>query len=255
MTVPATNSGQMVVTVQSSNLQLAGADDVHLQLLAEPGGDGVVADDLRGEIWTLATPVSAGQKYYIKVTSTGSYGQVGAYGLELNFGSQSAAADPAAEHGGGATSPTRAAAASITRSRRRTTRPPPGGSVGVGLQNPGVSWATIGNLAGWAATYTTSAGGAAPIAGRPPTATGLADRQSPVIAAPIGAVPVVPAPAPRRGDHRWPASPAGPRLAARSRTTRWRTWGSSTARPPDHVGRTPRFARSRGNGRAAADRT
>ena len=33
--------------------------------------------------------MTAGQKYYIKVTSTGSYGRVGAYGLEVNFGSQS----------------------------------------------------------------------------------------------------------------------------------------------------------------------
>jgi hypothetical protein len=79
-----------------------------------------------GSKLSVSVPVSAGQKYYIKVLAGGSYGQVGAYGLELNFGTQSQAPIP----------PPNTVVAQQP-------------SVGGG-STPDAEWNTIGNLAGWA---------------------------------------------------------------------------------------------------------
>ncbi len=187
VTVPATNSGQMVVTVQSSNLSsLAPTMYVYNSSLSQVA-TASLPNTYGATIWT-SNAVTAGQKYYIKVASSGSYGRVGAYGLEVNFGSQSqppiqppntvVAQQP--DQGGGSINN------AITATSDETS---PGGSVGVGLGTPGVTWATIGSLSGWAAELTTSEVSAAPVAGSPPSVT-ISPTQSPVIAAPIGTVPV-----------------------------------------------------------------
>jgi hypothetical protein len=88
VTVPATNSGQMVAQVQSSNLSsFAPALYVYNSSLTQVAL--VSAPTTYGATITATVPVSAGQKYYIKVMYGGSYGRVGGYGLEVNFGTQS----------------------------------------------------------------------------------------------------------------------------------------------------------------------
>ncbi len=117
VTVPSSNSGNMAVTVQSQNLSsFAPALYVFNSSLGQVAS--AVTPTSYGSELSVTVPVSAGQKYYIKVMAGGTYGKVGAYGLELNFGSQSQppisppnTVVPASR--------TRAVAARITRSRCR----------------------------------------------------------------------------------------------------------------------------------------
>ena len=163
MTVPATNSGQMVVTVQSSNLSsLAPAMYVYNSSLGQVA-TASLPTTYGATIWT-SNAVTAGQKYYIKVMSAGSYGRVGAYGLEVNFGSQSQPPIPPPntvvaqqpDQGGG----------SITNT--------PTALLGHATEAPGApgtQWAVIGNLSGWVSLMSVSQGGSTTNQGAGPAAT------------------------------------------------------------------------------------
>lgn len=186
VTVPATNSGQMVVTAQSSNLSsFAPALYVYNSSLSQKAL--VSAPTTYGATLTATVPVSAGQKYYIKVMYGGSYGRVGAYGLEVNFGSQSmppiappntvVAQQP--DLGSGSTSN------AITTTHG-------GGTPGI----PGAKWTVMGDLAGWATSFTTQAAvaGPGPISGGPSPVAPPTSPSSPIVG-PIAIVPInVPAP-------------------------------------------------------------
>jgi hypothetical protein len=186
VTVPATNSGQMVVTEQSSNLSsLAPGLYVFNSSLQSVGQ--ATAPTTYGATVTVTVPVTAGQKYYIKVASVaGTYGRVGAYGLELNFGtaSQPPIAPPNTlvtqqpDQGGGSTT----GAFTV------------GGGLGTaGTGSPDLSWARIGSYTGWVDTYSASAGGTAPVAVQPPAST-VPTEPSGSIIGPVASLPGSPNP-------------------------------------------------------------
>jgi hypothetical protein len=188
VTVPTVNSGQMVVKVQSSNLS-SFAPGLYVFNSSLTQVASALAPTTYGATVTTTTSVSAGQKYYIKVMYGGSYGRVGGYGLELNFGSQSQPpiAPPNTlvtqqpDQGGGSTS------YAIATS---------GGALGPGGNGviPGVRWTVMGDLAGWATRFTTPAAEAGPISGGPSPVAAPKSPSSPVVG-PIGTVPInVPAP-------------------------------------------------------------
>ena len=161
VTVPATNSGNMAVTLQSSNLSSL-APGLYVINSRCRSSRQATAPTTYGATVTVTVPVTAGQKYYIKVASmAGTYGRVGAYGLELNFGTlyQPPIAPPNTlvtdqpDQGGGST--TNAIIAG-------------GGHGGALTGSPGLTWATVGTYTGWVDAYTASAGG--PAARRHPAA-------------------------------------------------------------------------------------
>ncbi len=207
ITVPSTNSGSMVVTVQSSNLSsLAPALSIYtssLGLVTQAS----VTNAYGATIWT-SNAVTAGQKYYIKVMSGGTYGRVGAYGLEVNFGSQSqppiqppntvVAQQP--DGGGGEINNAITAA---------------GGASVTSLENAGAVWTTIGSLQGWAASMVTSTAVqpvAVPVSQPTPT---VPTSPIPTVAGPIGPLPapapttvVVASPTTTTGAQAGPISPS-----------------------------------------------
>lgn len=85
--VPSTTTGTMKVTVQSSNLSSL-APSLQLYSSSYSLISQTSAPNTFGATISLSTSVSSGQGYYVKVTDAGGAGPVGAYGLELNFGSQ-----------------------------------------------------------------------------------------------------------------------------------------------------------------------
>jgi Matrixin len=193
VTVPAGNSGSMLVTLQSSNLSsLAPTLDIYnasLQQVATAS----LPNTYGGTVWTT-TSVTAGQKYYIEVVSPYSYGRVGAYGLEVNFTSNSmppiqppntlVAQQPNGASGNAMNNAFSPTTTDITA---------PGGN-GNGDGGPGVVWSVIGDIAGWAATMTTSAAATTPNPVSTPTASAPTSQPS-AVAGPIGTVPVA-SPAP-----------------------------------------------------------
>jgi Matrixin len=94
LTVPASNSGTMSVTLQSSNLSSFAPGVYILNSSLSIIADSTAPTTYGATLPPPQTPsqlsvsVSAGQKYYIKVASAGTYGRVGSYGLEVNFGTQ-----------------------------------------------------------------------------------------------------------------------------------------------------------------------
>jgi hypothetical protein len=87
VTVPATTTGTMSVTVQSTNLSLLSPKvQVYNSSLCLVGTAGTVAS--LGATVSVSTNVSAGQGYYIKVLAAGGPGAMGSYGLLVNMGSQ-----------------------------------------------------------------------------------------------------------------------------------------------------------------------
>ena len=156
VTVPSATTGQMTVTVQSSNLSSLEPGlmvyNSNVQLVSQtysqsPGGATVST--------TIA--VQAGQKYYIKGVSggTGAAGTVGAYGLLVNFGSQTQSPIPPPntvvsdqpDEGGGTISN---ALLSVTNS---------GGGTGQPGNLLGSEWTTIGDLSGWVVQMNNASGG------------------------------------------------------------------------------------------------
>ncbi len=236
VTVPASNSGTMSVTVQSIT-RSSFAPTMYI-FNSSLGTVATAATPTNyGSELSLAVPVSAGQKYYVKVLATGSYGQVGAYGLLLNFGSVSQPMIPPPNTlvlqqpgtGGGTEN-------SITTTTGNTSSL--GGSGGVGSQNPVASWSAIGNLAGWASTYTFVASGTEPTSGGPPIAPVSPPTAPPVIAVPITAAPIA-SPAPRPLRSRRTRRPAPPRRRAAPRRPRSTITSRSIMRwtPPCRGGR------------------
>ncbi len=92
---PASSSGTMTVTTQSSNLSLLSPKvqvyNSSLSLLAQAGTTASMSATV-----SVSTSAQAGQGYYIKVLSAGGPGAIGSYGLLVNFGSgpQAAIAPP-----------------------------------------------------------------------------------------------------------------------------------------------------------------
>jgi hypothetical protein len=88
VTVPATTTGTMTVTAQSSSLSsLAPALQVYTSSLSSVGS--ASAPNTFGATISVSSSVTAGQAYYIRVTAAGGPGAIGGYGLLVNFGSQS----------------------------------------------------------------------------------------------------------------------------------------------------------------------
>jgi hypothetical protein len=136
--VPASTSGAMTITVQSSNLSLLSPKlqiyNSSLTLIGQAAAVGSM-----GATVGVGGSVQAGQGYYIKVLAAGGPGPIGSYGLLVNFGSQPQSPIPppytvipeAPDQGGGTS-------ADLA---------PPGG-----LQSlPGFT--TIGTICGWAECF------------------------------------------------------------------------------------------------------
>jgi hypothetical protein len=88
LSVPASTTGTMSVTVQSSNLSsLSPEFQVYSSSLSLIGQ--ASAKSSLGATISLATSVHSGEGYYIKVLASGGPGPIGHYGLLVNFGSQS----------------------------------------------------------------------------------------------------------------------------------------------------------------------
>jgi len=141
--VPATTTGTMSVTVQSSNLSsLSPKLQVYSSSLGLVGQNSAI--DSMGATISVSTTVQAGQGFYVKVLAAGGPGAVGAYGLLVNFGSQpqSPIAPPNTlvvqqpDQGGGT-------------ANLLTPGPAPTDSGGI----PG-SFNSIGTIAGWTAIMT-----------------------------------------------------------------------------------------------------
>ncbi len=186
VTVPSSNSGQMAVTVQSKNLSsFAPALYVFNSSLGQVAS--AVTPTSYGSELSVTVPVSAGQKYYIKVMAAGSYGQVGGYGLELNFGSLSQPPIPP---------PT-----TVVAQQPGTG----GGSV------PNAVWNVVGNLAGWSIVMDAPQGGGGTNNGgttNPPGQLPIAGGAGTNSLALTAAITTSPAPSAPSGNR--PTSPATP---------------------------------------------
>ncbi len=161
LVAPTGGTGQMVVTVQSTNLSSFAPElyvfNSSLRILAQ-----VSAPTTYGATLTATVPVTAGQKYIIKVLSGGTYGRVGGYGLEVNFGTvwQAPVAPPSTvvpqqpDSGGGVSTNALIAGGGTTPAS-------------------GAQWTVIGNAAGWAMGWQVAASTGMPIATSPtPPPTG-----------------------------------------------------------------------------------
>ena len=184
VTVPLTNSGQMAVTLQSSNLSSFAPWLSVLNSSLSFVGQATAATTY-GATLTVTVPVTAGQKYYIKASSAGSYGRVGSYGLEVNFGTQTMAPIappntlvPQQPNGSGSGSTNNAVDGAV-------------GHSGIPQGLPGLAWASVGGYSGWAETYVLPSSGSNPVAIAPPAPTPTTS-PSPVIAGPVA----TPTPAP-----------------------------------------------------------
>ncbi len=155
VTVPSSTTGQMTITVQSSNLSSLEPGlmvyNSSLQLVSQASSQSF------GATASTTLTVTAGQKYYIKglTAGTGTVGTVGAYGLLVNFGSQSQSPIPPPNtvvsdqpDGSGGT---------IDNAMEAGTNAI--GSIGSPGGPPGAIWASVGTLSGWAIQMTGSAGG------------------------------------------------------------------------------------------------
>jgi hypothetical protein len=174
VTVPASTTGQMTVTVQSSNLSSLCPGlmiyNNYVQLISDVG-----SSNPGGGTVSLTLNVQPGQKYYLKVVP-GTYGQdgtIGACGLLVNFGSQTQSPIPPPntvvpdqpDQGGGVSY---AMTGSSPQGPTGTPNPP----------SPLTSlvWTTIGTLSGWvaqtptvAASGSSSTGGARLVLWAPPS--------------------------------------------------------------------------------------
>ena len=140
--VPSGSTGTMSISAQSSALSsLSPKLQVYNSSLSLIGQAGTVGS--LGATASLSASVQPGQEYYIKVRSANGPGPIGAYGLEVNFGSQPQAsiAPP---------STVVAAQPSQAGGTSNDNAPPPGLLSGLledlGLQN------VTGTLTGWVET-------------------------------------------------------------------------------------------------------
>jgi hypothetical protein len=152
VTVPASTTGTMTATVQSSNLS-----SFSPKFLVYNSALGLVnqasAPNSLGATITTTASVSAGQSYYIKVLAAGGPGPVGGYGLLLNFGNQTQSPIPPPntvvrsqpDQGGG------------TSNDNAPANPPthPGFSGNTGPTAAGSGWFQNGTLCDWAVALNT----------------------------------------------------------------------------------------------------
>ncbi len=176
LSVPASTTGKMTVTVQSSNLSSLSPElQVYNSALGLVGQ--ATAKSSLGATISLTTGVQSGQGYYIKVQAAGGPGPIGHYGLLVNFGSQTQSP----------ISPPNTVVAQ---------EPDQGGSISNGvpldLSDGGLLGGllqgiltTIGDLTGWAITYT--------IDGSLLQLLDLAATEEPGASTPVPPVPPVPA--------------------------------------------------------------
>ena len=149
VTVPTSTTGQMTVSVQSSNLSSFAPDlIVYNSSLGQLSNTS--SQSTGGVTVSTTLNVTSGQKYYFKVLAAGSgtVGTVGSYGLLVNFGSQTQSPIPPPNtvvpqqpnQGGGVTNNT---------SMGPSVTPDIGGQPTSGV--PGTAYATVGTLSGWVA--------------------------------------------------------------------------------------------------------
>ena len=93
VTVPATTTGTMNVTVQSSNLSSLSPKLMVYNSSLGLVGQGSAANSM-GATVSVSTSVAANQGYYIKVLAAPATAPIGGYGLLVNVGSQSQAPIP-----------------------------------------------------------------------------------------------------------------------------------------------------------------
>jgi hypothetical protein len=142
--VPATSTGTMKVSVQSSNLS-----SLSPQLVIYSSSLGVVSqvsapNSLGATISATVPNVQYGQLFYVKVLQAGGPGPIGGYGLLVNFGNQPQAAiqppntmvGQQPDHGGGVINNAAPAGPAA---------PGPGGDAPV--------LTTIGSLTGWTESF------------------------------------------------------------------------------------------------------
>ena len=153
--VPATTTGKMTVTVQSSGLSsLSPKLQVYNSSLSLVGQSTAAVGSFGATISVTAT-VQSGQGYYFKVLAAGGPGPIGSYGLLVNFGSQPQApiSPPYTvlaqqpNQGGGSMSNATVASAGVSATPSISTN----GSTSQG------ALATLGSLSGWTEGITTTA--------------------------------------------------------------------------------------------------
>ncbi len=173
--VPATTSGKMSVTVQSSNLSSLSPEVQVYSSALSLVGTAAAQNSMGATVSVSNVTVTASQGYYIKVMAAGGPGPIGGYGLLVNFGSQTQAPIPPPntvvaqqpDQGGG----------SLTNDVTIVGPTAPGGSSG---HVPLPVFATIGSLSGWAEILSVSA---------PPPAVTVTPITPPVTPAPVTGAP------------------------------------------------------------------
>ncbi len=197
VSVPATTTGTMSVTVQSTNLSsLSPKVQVYNSSLGLVG-QAAAATASFGATISVATGVQYNQGYYIKVSAAGGPGPIGSYGLSVRFANQPAAAiappntvvASQPDQGGG----------SILNGVIVGPTDPGNGSAGVEPH----AYITVGNLTAWGESYFASPPATTPASGP------AAPLTNPIVITPtsplqpsssVGAtiVPTSAAPAPKR---------------------------------------------------------
>jgi Matrixin len=181
-TVPSNTTGDMTVSVQSSNLSSLSPKlmlyNSSLSLVGE-----ALAPNSMGATVTVSTAVAANQGYYVKVLAAPGYGAIGGYGLLINAGPLSQAPIPPPDTVV-LQQPDQGAGGSLTN------------AVGAGNDTdalpPNAVFTTIGTLGGWAEVLTVPP--AAPV-NPPVNAPTSLPPASPIPVAPT-AITVAPAPSP-----------------------------------------------------------
>jgi Matrixin len=176
--VPASTTGKMTVTAQSSNLSslapLLQFYNSSLSMISQTS-----APNTFGATISLSTTVASGQGYYVKVTDAGGPGSIGGYGLLVNFGSQPQSpiqppntvvgAQP--DQGGGSVNN------AVVAGGNTVIVNSPGAGSGPTLP----TYLTVGTLSGWTELMVTSTW--------TPTAPGATGQTQPIVAAATGTDP------------------------------------------------------------------
>jgi hypothetical protein len=173
--VPSNTSGNMTVTVQSSNLSSFSPKLVVYNSALCLVGQASAPNSLGATI-SVTAGVTAGQGFYYKVLAAGGPGPIGGYGLLVNFGSQTQPPLPPPntvvaqqpDQGGGTVSNTAVVGPAQPYSGGRTKAPLP-----VRI--------TIGSLTGWAKSFSD---------GLPASATPVSPSAPPGTLTPIAPSPV-----------------------------------------------------------------
>lgn len=195
VTVPASTSGTMTVTVQSSNLSSLAPQMTLYRGLPLVSIAQLSAPTTYGATLSYTMSVSPGQKYYIQVKAAGGYGAVGGYGLEVNLGSQPQGPVPPPNTvvlqqpdgpSGGTTDALMAPAASQGTLTPTPGVPTPSRGTPTAIRQASVTaslnavLSQIGDLSGWAGQLLAPAATAPPSTAPAPVLLGLLSPPSPV---------------------------------------------------------------------------